>query len=745
MSVAPHRSQRIRSKAKSSTELFFSYKSVLANHESWNCMYQFEWEGIYGYVFNTIFSWGHDTSYWIRLNRTTLGSLWKPFKSPRLKPRHYKVPTSDALGSFSRVNSVVYNFNELYYLQQTLTFVELTRYWWNTQTRRVFLAPLVRREQFTWARYSLVWSYVSIYQNIQSFNLLMKSLLRHYFKFHNYWFEYVRLTPIFQSNTSILFSAFLHADLIRIHKSPLSNRSKLIKCPNRAPLQTPLPLNYDLLQNWHGLNHVLHKRQPRSQSHVLRRLSTRVPFTTFTRRTNSFTTRTQQPDFKKLLSSFVPKHYRQLKRNHRQKTYKMRNKCWRSLFQIYRSYSTSLKIFRDLRRARVHRKFIPRIVRTISTYTAFTQPISYKSLLTTPKFAYLLTRDSLTATLQTSPGQQRSRISTLYSLILPQLRLTSTYFNEQTDRTRANILTHVRCPSPISAQLAPAFTSRESLAELIRQNNIILWKYSLISSILRNWTYSLDYSWNYFLTSSAYIMTYIIQTQAHLYHFTSKRRYLVHSNLSVLHLEELYRSVVTYKMVDSTIVRYYSTRYMRPSGFLWYYTSLIQFLEHTTGRKIALNFGPFLETALTFKDRAKCLNWKRRILGFQRLLGPKIFIYEALEILVVSIRLKDPTFLANWIRAMLARISFWKYRVIFRYLKFLLQNLIRSSFDHFSFKGAKFRLKGKISVAGNARTRMVFYKIGSTSHTTMAYRIAYDLSYVHTFTGVQGFKIWFFY
>jgi hypothetical protein len=107
--------------------------------------------------------------------------------------------------------------------------------------------------------------------------------------------------------------------------------------------------------------------------------------------------------------------------------------------------------------------------------------------------------------------------------------------------------------------------------------------------------------------------------------------------------------------------------------------------------------------------------------------------------------LKDPTFLANWIRIALTRISFWKYRLLFRYLKFLLSTLLKPSFPDFNLKGIKFRLKGKISVAGNARTRMIFYRIGSTSHTTMQNRIAYDLSYVTTFTGVQGLKLWFFF
>jgi len=48
-------------------------------------------------------------------------------------------------------------------------------------------------------------------------------------------------------------------------------------------------------------------------------------------------------------------------------------------------------------------------------------------------------------------------------------------------------------------------------------------------------------------------------------------------------------------------------------------------------------------------------------------------------------------------------------------------------------------------VAGNARTRTLFYCVGDTSHSKMDNKVAYDLSYVGTFTGVLGFKLWFFY
>jgi|TARA_B110000503_G_scaffold45866_1_gene74933 hypothetical protein len=57
------------------------------------------------------------------------------------------------------------------------------------------------------------------------------------------------------------------------------------------------------------------------------------------------------------------------------------------------------------------------------------------------------------------------------------------------------------------------------------------------------------------------------------------------------------------------------------------------------------------------------------------------------------------------------------------------------------FKGFKLRLKGKISVAGNARTRTLHYAIGQTSYSQFNHRIVSDYSTINTFTGVLGFRI----
>ena len=177
----------------------------------------------------------------------------------------------------------------------------------------------------------------------------------------------------------------------------------------------------------------------------------------------------------------------------------------------------------------------------------------------------------------------------------------------------------------------------------------------------------------------------------------------------------------------------------------WAHKCLIQFAERISGRRTAIYIGPFVDQALTLEDHARCILWNTRSSGFKRLLGHRIFTSEALMVLTSSIRLKDPTLLSNWIRGMLKRMSFWKYRVLFRYLKFLIQHLFRFSFPEFRFKGFKLRLKGKISVGGNSRSRVLFYRVGDTSHSKMSNRVAYDLSYINTFTGVLGFKLWFFY
>ena len=178
---------------------------------------------------------------------------------------------------------------------------------------------------------------------------------------------------------------------------------------------------------------------------------------------------------------------------------------------------------------------------------------------------------------------------------------------------------------------------------------------------------------------------------------------------------------------------------------MWYHTMLVRFIENCSGLKVSLAFNPFLENALTYTDIARCNSWTDRVFDFRRLLGPKVFIKESLKVFHLAFRLKDPAFLSSWIREMLKRTSFWKYRVLFRYVKYLVRHLLFTVFDDLQFKGFKLKLKGKISVGGNSRARTLMYRVGETSQSTFKNKVTHDLNFVYTFTGVMGFQLWFYF
>jgi hypothetical protein len=182
-----------------------------------------------------------------------------------------------------------------------------------------------------------------------------------------------------------------------------------------------------------------------------------------------------------------------------------------------------------------------------------------------------------------------------------------------------------------------------------------------------------------------------------------------------------------------------------PRSTIFFYKTIIRFIEHHTGKKVFLKLNPFLEGSLSFSDTCRCSLWYNKINTFQKILGHRIFVHESLRIFMAAIRFRDPTFLSNWIRAMLYRMSFWKYRVLFRYIKYALRSLFGPCFRELNFKGIKLTLRGKISVAGNARARTLAFSVGNTSHSEMNNRVLSSFTTIDSFTGVMGFRLSFYF
>lgn len=177
----------------------------------------------------------------------------------------------------------------------------------------------------------------------------------------------------------------------------------------------------------------------------------------------------------------------------------------------------------------------------------------------------------------------------------------------------------------------------------------------------------------------------------------------------------------------------------------WYSNSLTRFIESISGKKALIKLYAFLNNYLSFYEKSHCLLWAQKLKNFRKILGPRLYLAESLEIIYLSLKLKDSFFLLNWMISIMQKISFWKYKLFFRYLRYVFRYFFSLVFEELGIRGLKFQLKGKISVAGNARTRTVLQKIGQVSHSKFDNKISYELGLIRTFTGVLGLKVWIFF
>ena len=198
-------------------------------------------------------------------------------------------------------------------------------------------------------------------------------------------------------------------------------------------------------------------------------------------------------------------------------------------------------------------------------------------------------------------------------------------------------------------------------------------------------------------------------------------------------------------IISKKILSLFSTNKIREDIIPLYYNTLIRFMEHCSGKKIFIQLYPFLNQNVTYDFVVRYKSWITRMKSYERRLGHKFFFEEALHIMHLSFVLRDALLFSSWLKAMILRISFWKTRTIFRFLRYLFLIYFVHIFPELKIKGLKIRLKGKISAAGNSRKRTILYRVGQTSHSTLDLRVSHSKQTINTFTGVMGFQVWLFY
>lgn len=168
-------------------------------------------------------------------------------------------------------------------------------------------------------------------------------------------------------------------------------------------------------------------------------------------------------------------------------------------------------------------------------------------------------------------------------------------------------------------------------------------------------------------------------------------------------------------------------------------------LERLTGTQSLLRVNFFLRQHLSPVELGKLMFWKGRLLNFQRVFGRTLFLTDSLLAFYFGLKFRDLPMLIRWLRRSFAKVSFWRYRSFLHFIRYTFRYVISTLYSDLDVLGIRFRLKGKISVAGNARTRTIEHTIGAIKSTSKDFAILHELTTVNTFTGVLGLQIWLCY
>jgi len=100
-------------------------------------------------------------------------------------------------------------------------------------------------------------------------------------------------------------------------------------------------------------------------------------------------------------------------------------------------------------------------------------------------------------------------------------------------------------------------------------------------------------------------------------------------------------SYVINKRISSAV----SNKSLKENFVPWYYHTIIRFIENCSGKKTIFQFYPFLNQEIDMDFMVRYQLWIPRMSFYQRLLGHRFFLEEALHIMHLSFTLRDPKIL----------------------------------------------------------------------------------------------------
>lgn len=102
-------------------------------------------------------------------------------------------------------------------------------------------------------------------------------------------------------------------------------------------------------------------------------------------------------------------------------------------------------------------------------------------------------------------------------------------------------------------------------------------------------------------------------------------------------------SIIFFKKINNSIV----FNKLKPELIPWYYHNIIRFIEFSSGKKALLQYYPFMSQEVEMFYIVKYKLWLPRMAYYERKLGHRFFLEEAVHILHLGFTLRDPVIISS--------------------------------------------------------------------------------------------------
>jgi hypothetical protein len=175
---------------------------------------------------------------------------------------------------------------------------------------------------------------------------------------------------------------------------------------------------------------------------------------------------------------------------------------------------------------------------------------------------------------------------------------------------------------------------------------------------------------------------------------------------------------------------------------------IVRFLSQFLGSRVVLCLNPSMPTVLVTPERLYgcVLAYRLQVDQEARSMGyvQACRFRGLVSVLLSAARYKDPDALLSWLRSRMEHMSLFRHRRFLSFVAVALRYVFEEVGGRFCFSGVTLRVRGKLSVAGNARRRAFLFGAGKSSFTSLKLHMLQQFGIVRTTTGCLGVWVRFF-